>query len=67
MSTKKFTVPNWSQSILAKAVGLDPKNVSVEHENEQCIVFLQYMPHRTVTVGKIDGTVNRTEDKNGNQ
>lgn len=65
--TKKFSVPNWSQSILATAIGLNPKNVAVEHEDDRCIVFQQYMPHCTVTVGKIDGTVIRTEDKNGNQ
>ena len=56
MATKKFSVPNWSQSILAKAIGLDPENVAVEHEDDKCIVFLQYMPHIVVTVGKIDGT-----------
>ena len=66
MGMKKFSVPNWGQAVIARAVGLDPKNVSVEHDDDRCIVFLQYMPHRTVTVEKIDGTVIRTEDKNGN-
>ena len=56
MSTKKFTVPNWSQSVLAREVGLNPKNVSVEHEDDRTISFVQYHPHCSVLVGKIDGT-----------
>ena len=59
--TKKFSVPNWSQSILATAIGLNPKNVAVEHEDDRTITFVQYQPHRSVLVGKIDGTVIKSE------
>ena len=61
MATKKFTVPNWGQALIAKAVGLDPSNVAVEHEDDRTITFVQYQPHRSVLVGKIDGTVIKSE------
>ena len=62
---KKFAVPNWSQSALAKAAGLDPKNVAVEHEDERVIAFMQFMPHCSVLVGKTDGMVIRRQEKGG--
>ena len=55
--SKKFSVPNWGQSALAKAAGLDPKNVAVEHEDERVIAFVQFVPHCSVLVGKTDGTM----------
>ena len=58
----KYTVPNWAQSHLAKAVGLDPEKVAVEMENETMIVFLQYMPHKHILVSKKDGSVNQSSD-----
>lgn len=64
---KKFTVPNWVQALIARAVDLDPNKVAVEHDDDRCIVFQQYLPHCVVTVGKIDGTVIRTEGSCGNQ
>ena len=51
----KYTVPNWHQSLIAKAVDLDPKGVSVGHEDDTCIVFLQYMPRQEIVVEKSTG------------
>ena len=51
----KYTVPNWAQSLLAKASGLDPAGVAVEMENDALIIFLQYMPHKRIMVSKKDG------------
>ena len=53
--TKKYAVPNWAQAALATAIGLNPKNVAVEYEDDRCIMFQQYLPHCVVTVGKTDG------------
>lgn len=55
MATKKFTVPNWSQALITKAVGLDPSNVAVEHEDDMRITFLQHMPRKTIMVNKHTG------------
>ena len=57
MATAKYTVPNWAQEIIARAVGLDPSNVAVGHENDRYITFLQYMPHKEFLVCKQDGVV----------
>ena len=51
----KYTVPNWYQSLIAKSVGLDPKSVSVGHEDDTRIVFLQYMPRQEIVVEKRTG------------
>ena len=51
----KYMPPNWAQTLLAKAAGLDPEKVAVEMENDTVIVFLQYMPHKRITVSKKDG------------
>ena len=56
-------VPNWSQTQLAIAAGLDPKNVSVEMENDTTIVFLQYMPRKQIMVSKADGSIIEQQDK----
>ena len=58
-----YTVPNWAQSQMAKAAGLDPTNVSVELENEQQIAFLQYMPRKRILVSKADGSIIAEQDK----
>ena len=55
--TKKYAVPNWSQSVLAREVGLDPDNVAVEHEDDMRITFLQHMPRKTFMVSKRTGDV----------
>ncbi len=49
------TVPNWAQSLIARAAGLDPEKLAVRHENERHIVFLQYMPRQEILVCKVDG------------
>lgn len=57
MSTMKFTVPNWGQSVLARAANLDPKKVVVRSENECNICFLQHMPRKEFLVDKVTGDV----------
>ena len=58
-----YTVPNWAQSQMAKAAGLDPTNVGVELENEHQIAFLQYMPRKRILVSKADGSIIAEQDK----
>jgi hypothetical protein len=60
MATKKFTVPNWGQTVIARALNLDPKNVAVEQEDDRHITFLQYMPRVQIMVCKATGTVIRS-------
>lgn len=55
MATKKYTVPNWAQALMASAAGLDPNKVAVSHEDDTYISFLQYMPRREFTVRKSTG------------
>lgn len=57
MSTKKYTVPNWAQSLMASAAGLDPDNVAVRFEDDTKIDFVQYMPRREFLVCKATGDV----------
>lgn len=57
MATKKCTVPNWSQALIARGVGLDPAKVVVRHEDDHNITFLQHMPRKDILVCKVDGTV----------
>lgn len=54
---KKHSVPNWGQSVLARAVGLEPANVAVSHEDDRNISYIQYQPYMEITVGKADGAV----------
>ena len=54
--TKKYIPPNWHQALIARAVGLDPDKVAVEHEDDRNISFLQFQPRKTIVVGKIDGS-----------
>lgn len=58
-----YTVPNWAQTQMAKAAGLDPSNVGVELENDYQIVFLQYMPRSRILVSKADGSIIHKQDK----
>ena len=67
MAAKKYAVPNWAQAVLAQAVGLDPANVSVAHEDDRTISFQQYQPYCTVLIGKVDGSVIREGHSCGNQ
>lgn len=57
MSTVKYTVPNWYQSLIARAAGLDPNGVSVGHEDDTRIKFLQYQPRAEIVVEKTTGEV----------
>ena len=57
MSTVKFTVPNWVQAQIAKAINLDPDNVVVRNEDDQSIYFLQYKPRKEFLVNKATGHV----------
>ena len=58
-----YSVPNWSQTQMALAAGLDPQNVGVEMENDHQIVFLQYMPRKRILVSKADGSITAQQDK----
>lgn len=60
---KKFTVPNFAQALIAKAIGLNPANVAVVHETDASITFLQYLPRKMFLVGKVDGTMIDQSDK----
>lgn len=57
MATKKFTVPNWAQALLARGIGLDPNEVVVRNEDDRHITFLQHMPRKEFLVSKSDGKV----------
>ena len=57
MATVKFTVPNWVQTQIAKAVNLDPDKVVVRNESEDSICFLQHMPRKEFIVNKVTGHV----------
>ena len=57
MATKKFTVPNWAQALIARGVGLDPAKVVVRYEDDSVITFLQHMPRKDILVSKADGQV----------
>lgn len=68
MATKKYTVPDWGQATIARAAGLDPKKLAVEHEDDRKIIFLQYLPRKTIRVSKKDGSVHTEEEgKYGNR
>lgn len=53
----KYTVPNWFQSLIAKAIGLDPKGIAVRSDDDRSIVFLEHKPHREILVSKITGEI----------
>lgn len=46
--------------MIAQALGLDPKNVAVEHDDDLHITFLQYLPRVQIQVCKATGTVIRS-------
>lgn len=58
----RYTVPNWAQAIIARAVNLDPNMVGVKHENDRNITFLQYNPRKEISISKVDGSVRETMD-----
>lgn len=57
MATKKFSVPNWSQALIASAVGLDPKGVAVSFEDDSKIDFLHHKTRHEFLVNKATGDV----------
>lgn len=57
MATVKFTVPNWGQAQLAKAVNLDPDKLVVRNEDDRNICFLQHLPRKEFLVNKVTGDV----------
>lgn len=59
----RYTVPNWAQTQMAIAAGLDPTNVGVEMENDTTIVFLQYMPRKRISISKADGSIIEQQDE----
>jgi len=57
-----FNVPNWAQSLIAQAAGLNADRVVVRHENDRNITFLQHNPRREILVSKVTGEKTVTED-----
>lgn len=57
MAAKKFVVPNWAQALIARGIGLDPKEIMVRNEDDRHITFLQHMPRKEFLVSKADGHV----------
>ena len=53
----KYTVPNLFQSLIEKAIGLDPKGIAVRSDDDRSIVFLEHKPHREILVSKITGEI----------
>ena len=59
MEAARITVPNWNQSLIAQAVGLEPKSVSVRLDDDQSICFIDHKsrPRRELIVDKTTGEV----------
>lgn len=57
MAAARFTVPNWGQELIARAVNLDPDGLSVQYENEDLICFLEHKTRKTYQVNKTTGGV----------
>ena len=59
MAAARITVPNWNQELIAKAVGLEPKSVSVRVDDDQTICFIDHKsrPRRELIVNKATGEV----------
>lgn len=57
MSTVKFTVPNWGQGLIAKAVNLDPDGIVVRMEDDSKICFLEHKTQKEYIVNKSTGNV----------
>lgn len=55
--TTKNSVPNWCQSLIAKAVGLDPGSIAVRLEDDMSIVLLEHKSRKEYIVNKTDGKV----------
>ena len=59
MAAARISVPDWNQSLIAKAVGLEPKSVSVRADDDRSICFIDHKsrPRREVIVDKATGEV----------
>ena len=57
MATTKFTVPNWSQKLIAVAANLKPDDLCVRTEDDRTIVFLRHTDRREFLINKITGNV----------
>ena len=57
MATAKFTVPNWCQELIARAVDLDPRGIAVRTEDEKSIVLLEHKTRKEYIVNKTTGQV----------
>lgn len=53
-------VPNWAQALIAQAADCDPDNLSVKSEDNDVIVFVQYLPHADIRIDKKTGEVRKT-------
>jgi len=57
MATVKFADPNWSQKLIARAVGLDPASVVVRLDSDDTIVLLEHKTRAEYIVNKTTGKV----------
>ena len=57
MAAMRFSIPNWGQAAIAKAVLLDPKEVVVRMENDVSICFLELRTRKEYIVNKNTGKV----------
>ena len=57
MATTKFQVPNWSQSVMAEKLGLDPGELAVRMEDDHLICFLRHIDRKEFIVDKATGAV----------
>ena len=59
MAAARISVPDWNQSLIAKAVGLEPKSVSVRVDDDRSICFIDHKskPRRELIVDKTTGKV----------
>ena len=59
MTVARFTIPNWGQELFAKAIDLNPAEISVRLDNEQLIVFKEYKTGIEYLVNKSTGEVQK--------
>lgn len=57
MATMKFTVPNWAQALIVRAINLDANGISVRLEDDRIIVLLEHKTGVEYIVNKATGKV----------
>ena len=57
MATVKYSVPNWCQQLIVKAVGLDPRGVAVKLDGEDFVVILEHKTRKEYLINKSTGNV----------